>query len=427
VTDLFPARLRRAVLLPALIALSAPCSAEPRELPAKVIWVRESRVYLASPDSAVLQQGALVTLVNRGKPVAAGAIERVHDGTVAVVRLTSGSLARVKKLDRLRVLAEPPRFVAPPLLRVGVPARQRSSLLFACSSVAPSASLVPGVYRVEGSAENSWRLVRNAEVTSHAAWPDTLVVQLFQNTADQEIALERSELDVAVFWPGKLSAHMREDPRWQGPAYGQRGRGLVAAFQRGTASRRDSAGAVDSLVSSLNQQLFRGDLAAWPPAAAGTAPISPHSRAGRERDAGRYSVDPSLPGRRVLERFLNRGQTPPEPGSDASVIRILYLDAPIGSSDSLALAAADYVRREADAPSLRARADSLAARARRWAPAGESPTPERLLGMLGEINVTPLFVVRCRVVSAAEIRPFLDQLGADAFASIIACTPEGRP
>src|SRR5262249_11271164 len=157
----------------------------------------EGRVYLASADSAILQQGALVTLVNRGKPVAAGAIERVHDGTVAVVRLTSGSLARVKKLDRLRVLAEPPHFRAPPLLRVGVPARQRSSLIFGCSSVAPSASLVPGVYRAEGSTESSWRLLRNPDVASHASWPDTLVVQLFQNAADEEIALERRELDVA--------------------------------------------------------------------------------------------------------------------------------------------------------------------------------------------------------------------------------------
>jgi len=45
-------------------------------------------------------------------------------------------------------------------------------------------------------------------------WPDTIHVHLFDEASDQEIALERGDIDAAVFWPAELSTRMRGDARW---------------------------------------------------------------------------------------------------------------------------------------------------------------------------------------------------------------------
>src|SRR5205814_1296313 len=80
-------------------------------------------------------------------------------------------------------------------------------------------------------AENEYRFVRDPGAAA-TPWPDTIMVGLFGETSDEEIALERGELDVAVFWPGEASARLRADPRWRGFGYGWRGQ-LVAGVPAG--------------------------------------------------------------------------------------------------------------------------------------------------------------------------------------------------
>src|SRR4029077_8015933 len=78
--------------------------------------------------------------------------------------------------------------------------------------------------------------------------PDTLLVRLYGESADEEIALERGELDVAVFWPGELSTRMREDPRWGGALLGLRAHGVIAV-----AALHGAGGArADARLASLN-------------------------------------------------------------------------------------------------------------------------------------------------------------------------------
>ena len=137
--------------------------------------------------------------------LATGEVIRVFDRELALARLTSGSLTRVRSLDRLRVLGEPQRLRALPLLRLGAPAPGRASILFACDDVALDSSCAAHGYRTDLVAGHSFRLVRSRESSSPAPWPDTLLIRLFDEAADEEIALERGELDAAVFWPGALN------------------------------------------------------------------------------------------------------------------------------------------------------------------------------------------------------------------------------
>ena len=108
---------------------------------------------------------------------------------------------------------------APPVLRVGYPSPPRSSLLFECGSVALQLPQ-DGRYWVESIEGRTYRFIRERGVESSAPWPDTLLLRLFDDVDDEEIALERGELDVAVFWPGEASAHIREVARGQGRSVG---------------------------------------------------------------------------------------------------------------------------------------------------------------------------------------------------------------
>jgi hypothetical protein len=158
----------------------------------------------------VFATGLLVTIEERGHVRASGDVVQVIDARLAVVRLAIGSLARAKKLDRLRVKAERPAVSPVPVLRVGYPSGTRASLAFACPGFAPSFTLAAQAYRTEAAGADAFRCVRVSPAGAAPA-PDTLLVRLYGESADEEIALERGELDVAVFWPGELSTRMRED------------------------------------------------------------------------------------------------------------------------------------------------------------------------------------------------------------------------
>jgi hypothetical protein len=200
------------------------------------------------------------------------------------------------------------------------------------------------------------RYIRDSRISLDTLWPDTLIVRFYDESADEEIAIERAELDVAVFWPAELSSHMRTSPRWSSPLMGIRTRGAVTLVW-------DASSSIDPAVlerekaetfAALNQDLFHGDLLlleARDPDSGGPSNVHP-----------RFRVDPSCPGRAELQRYLYRRVLTPSQG----LVRIEY------------------------------RAD--------------------LAG-------SPLFAIRCPVVSRPDLRAYLSALGPDRLADLIDCSP----
>jgi len=368
--------------------------AQPLPLSARVVWAREERVYLAASDSIALEAGTLLEFTDRGKKLATGEVLVVHNGELIVARLTSGSLRTVKKLERVRITAERPPLQRVPLLRIGYPAPHRSNLLFNCAEMTLRAPHPPGLYRTDASTERFHRLVRNVDVETKAPWPDTLVIRLFDECADEEIALERGELDAAVFWPGEASAHIRERTGWRDGPSGTRTRGALAAVRLGPDAPADSiTTSVRRALARMNQDLFRGDLAPCTKTA-GAAPPDTRDDMGSP-DMVRFAVDSSCPGQQALERFLNQGASRAD-DPKARLVHLSYLDA-ASAPDSLLLAAAEHGS-SADASALRL-------------------DPQR---------VQCLFEIRCPVISAPPLRRYLEALSADAIVNLLDCWPAGR-
>jgi hypothetical protein len=275
---------------------------------ARVVWVRGDRVYVATRDSAALA-GADRLRFHRGKrPVATAVIIAMPDPWLAIALVDSGSLTLVDHLDRLDVLGEN-RSGRLARLRVGYPSRRRRNPIFACDRMKLQS---PAGYRVIDSlAASRGRAIRDLDL--HKSWPDTLELRTFDQSADEEIALERGELDVAVFWPGELSTHLRDSRRWQSDLLGQREFGLLrAAWDASDPKLADGPGDLD--LPRWNVQLFGGDL----------TPFPFDSSAMRRSLPRRFAAGPSLPGGAIIERFLNRGVSP-----DAPVIRLEYIDAEV--------------------------------------------------------------------------------------------------
>lgn len=357
------ARILLAATLGVLAAFPGRGATEPRSLEAKVVWARADRVYIAAPDSLALAPGDLLTLARGKKTVATGEVVQVLARDLAAARLTSGSLERAR-LDRLSVLTERPPLRALAVLRIGYPGRGRASLLFECARSRPRPPL--SAFRTDSLAVNAYRFVRTGD-TLGAPWPDTILVRLFGESADEEIALERGELDLAVFWPGEASSRLRADPRWQRLAYGSRGV-LAAIAPAGGAPVALSPDLAP--LAALNDELFRGDLAPWRDAGASSAPSA------REPSPAdlRFVVDPSCPGRPTIERFLARVSPRAEARQDPAAVRLTYLfDSNIQS-----------------------------------------------------LRVTPLFAVRCAVVSEPGLRAHVAALGADAIVNMLDCGTGGR-
>jgi hypothetical protein len=292
--------LARLILLPTAMAVLIACpspgvAAEADRLDAKVIWVRGEQIYLAAKSPIALEPGSALRFRERGKELGTAEVTTVLDSTLIAARLRSGSLARVKKLERLEVTVERPSVQPRTVLRVGYPSPRREHPLFRCGAIVPRSE----AYRADSMGERSYRLVlRGPRGAALVLEPDTLLVRLFDDATDEEIALESGEVDVGVFWPGEASTHIREAMQWR-RLYGVR-RSVALGFfgeeDRGMRGWLASIGRIDS----LNQELFRGDLARSD--SARVDPSTPDST------QAWFDVGRSCPGRDVLARFLNRGR-----------------------------------------------------------------------------------------------------------------------
>ena len=262
---------------------------------ARVIWVQGDRAYLASKDSLWLGPGAGLRFQENGKEIATGEVTAVHNATLIVALITSGSLKAVKRLDRLRVTSE--RDIVKPVavLRVGYPSHKRVNPLFECVRMAFDAF----GFRADTLGERSFRLVRDSTWVPPRPEPDTLHIRLFDDATDEEVALERGDLDVAIFWPGEASTHIRDVMHWDGRPDVLRRRGVVT-------SRADSNfvatwGTVEEDRKSLrllNRELFRGDLRG----PFGSVIWMVNGQVG----PALFEVDSTCPGHQALGRFLNR-------------------------------------------------------------------------------------------------------------------------
>ena len=208
-----------------LPAMAAPSAPDP--LDARVIWHHADYVYVVLGDSGSVAPGDTLLVRSRKKQVAAAPIVSVAEGGLAVARLVSGSLSGERKLDRLRVLAARRPLPSPSTIRVGFPSGRRTANRSGCEqwTLRPPLGMA---YRVEPTGRLGYRLTRDSTeslsgvsasgggaVGRTASWPDTIAVSLFDDAAEEEIALERGDLDVALFGPGELSARIRSAPRWK--------------------------------------------------------------------------------------------------------------------------------------------------------------------------------------------------------------------
>jgi len=308
-----------------LISIAALTTAAGTRIPAHIVWTQGNRIYLAAPDSLRLEPGTMLTFQDKKKTVATGEVLNVFEQTFVVANLTSGSFKKIKHPDRLAVVAEPKPPKAPPKLRIGYPSSNQDTLFFACDSVGidlPAAGF--GALR---SSDHLYQLTRNAEVPDTAFWPDTLIVRFFDDPADEEIALERNEIDAAVFWPGEPSMHIRDKLRWGGEPSGLRQRGIVAALFLAFHTTVDSlttATTTRRIGSKLNDDLFRGDLAPC-----GTSVVDTTSAI---RDLPiRFDVDSRLPGHDELQKVLDRAWKTNAVAKATDPVRITYLDMPLDS------------------------------------------------------------------------------------------------
>lgn len=335
------------------------------ELRASVVWAHGGRAYLASSDPLPLVEGDILKFYDGKKAAAEGAVTNVLDGTLAIARIKSGSLDQVKKLDRLRVTAEHPRLRPVDVLRIGIPSR--TNLLFACGTPSVRSPLPRAAYRAEAISVRSFVLARDRSDASTGQWPDTLLVRLFDEATDQEIALERGELDAAVFWPGELSSHMREDPRWRDFSYGARTKVVLSALLSRDAADAQLAPADTAALLWMNEAAFRGDLTPWDRASGSAVTLTPPA-ANPPSPPHRFEVDHSLPGWQTLERAL-RGSGASSSRAESAPVRMTLL--------------------------------------------GPSATPSDPIWFT--------FAVRCPVVSSPGLRSYLRTLGPDAIAGIVDC------
>src|SRR6185436_8262628 len=94
-------------------------------------------------------------------------------------------------------------------LRVGLPSPRRSNLLFTCDAALAVPRIGSATYArdtLDATGRRWLRVPAPSPESVGTRAPDTLSVRAFEDATDEEIALERGELDAAVFWPGELSA-----------------------------------------------------------------------------------------------------------------------------------------------------------------------------------------------------------------------------
>lgn len=190
----------------AIAPSACPAAATPVE--ARVVWFSGARALIAGDDSLGIEPGDGVEFVRRGRVIARGEVAKVVDRGIALATISSGSLRGVR-LDRVRVwVVRPvPRLAS---LRIGYPSRARPNPFRSDDTLGVHPPVEAG-YRAEALSERGMRWV--GTTGTDTAWPESLIVRRFDDAADQEFALERDEIDVAVFWPGEPSRSLRDDDR----------------------------------------------------------------------------------------------------------------------------------------------------------------------------------------------------------------------
>jgi len=251
-------------------------------------------------------------------------------------------------------------------LRIGLP--KRGNLLFNCDGQPAPPRIGSALYAADSLDPSGRRWRRSPSAATDSASllaPDTLTVRAFSDPTDEEIALERGELDVAVFWPGELSAHMRSDERFRDPELGPRASGVLACLR----SSGDTAGVSRADMEVLNREAFGGDL----------LPLSQSAPDTANAPSAVYIVDPAVPGRKHLERILTRI---PRAGGTRT-LKLVYLDQPVAGLDGMASS---------------------------WG-----------------TGVAPLFAVRCPVLASPAVRAEVRAIGAHTFAELAPCASGTRP
>ena len=283
-------------------------------------------------------------------------------------------------------------------LRVGLPAPRRGNLLFTCEAP-PNVHQVPRIGSASYASDTldptgrRWLRVPDFVPDSTGALaPDTLVVRAFGDATDEEIALERGELDVAVFWPGELSARMRADEHFRDPPLGLIDNGVLACER----TAADSLGPPRADMEMLNREAFGGDLLPW-------SELAPDSIDGTTT---RYTVDPTLPGAKHLERVLAR-----IPSAGATrLLKLTYVDEPRGLFTTQPTAAPRDIDHVASEVGVATWIDAMALRK----------------------SYRPLFAIRCPVVTRPGARAAVHAIGASVFAKLAPCAggvrrPSGLP
>lgn len=362
------------------IAAASPARSAPEAWNAKVLWAREDRAYVALAESSAVVPGTLLTFDEAGATIATGEVTAAHEGQLVVVTITSGSLERARSLAAVRITAEPPSVQPMRMLRIGYPAPGRTNLLYECQRVNPRPPGDSDLYRVDALSDRSFRFVRNPDGGTDEPWPDTLLVRLFEVAADEEIALERGDLDVAVFWPGEPSPHIRVHTSWKGDLAGSPADGVLAALYTPEIlpAITSPSGSAGRALRAMNEDLFRGDLAACDMDSSGTIP---DSSAAVSAPPVRFEVSRDIPGWQAMERHLNRSLPAKSPRSASIRLQRVH-----GWASSKAGGAA----------------------------AGAPGEPNR--GVC-------VFEIRCPILSAPKVRPYLAAIGPDALVRLFTCFP----
>ena len=403
--------LALAAISMASIAASSPASAA--TLSTKLVWASRGFAYIVCADSNGIRVGDRVTFTDRGKQVAAARVVRVDAGGLATAELESGQLADSRRWKKLRLAVESTPLEAPPVMRLGVPSVVND---FAYLHLGEEGAHVGGArYRLDLETEHQWRLVRRSAASEAAGWPDTIVAREFDESADEEIALERGELDAALFWPGQLSSRLRQDQRWWDGSVGTRDHGMVVVFSLAS----DRAGApifpTTEDLSALNRELFRGDLGMWGanPPSAGTAPgASSPARRPRLETSGTWN------GRARVESWWNGSGASSSPSPTPQIL-IALLGAPISDTRAWLADIADLIRTGSRfGAARRASADSVAAEMRRERAAAPI-TPTERDQVLRRLAAMPAYTIRMTVASALAFRNVVRSLGPDSLVRIV--------
>lgn len=257
-------RLDFALAAASSLAAAVFCSsaaAAPVSLPeAKVIWQRAGHVYVVLGDPAEIALRDTLLIESGKKRIAAAAVVGLAEGGLAVGRIVTGTLERERRLERLRVRLERESLPSPSTIRLGVPSNRRAAERFGCG---PWTLRSPAAvfYNIEPTGRLSFRMIRERSrdaaiapgAAPAAAWPDSIVVSLFDDAAEEEIALERGDLDVALFGPGELSERLRNDPRWQGRLFADRsGPASADSAATGTAGASSARGVPFPVLAPAN-------------------------------------------------------------------------------------------------------------------------------------------------------------------------------